>query len=90
MMQEYYYEFSIEYCGTKFVVGIVDRETGEWESCTGNDLLNSYIDNDSSRFDVYDALVQEALSSEREHEKEVIREWKDKKPIPQFLKQQNS
>ena len=89
-MKEYYYEISIEYDGTSFVVGIIDRQTGEWEANTGNDLLNEYINNDSSRFDAYDRLVQEAMKSEREHEKEVIREWKDNKPIPQFLKQQNS
>jgi len=90
MMKEYYYEISIEYDGTSFVVGIIDRNTAEWEANTGNDLLNEYINNDSGRFDAYDVLVQEAMLSEREHEKEVIREWKDNKPIPQFLKQQNS
>jgi len=89
-MKEYYYEISIEYDGTSFVVGIIDRNTAEWEANTGNDLLNEYINNDSDRFDDYDRLVQEAMHSEHEHEKEVIREWKDNKPIPQFLKQQNS
>ena len=82
-MKEYYYEFSIEYLGTSFVVGIIDRQTGEWEANTGNDLLNEYINNDSVRFHVYDRLVQEAMYPEREHEKEVIREWKAK---PQHLK----
>jgi len=82
-VKEYYYEFSIEYDGTSFVVGIVDNRTGEWEANTGNDLLNEYINNDSARFDAYDLLVQEAMLSEREHEKEVIREWRNK---PQSLK----
>jgi len=77
MSQEYYNIFTITYETTTFPVGIVDRSTGEWEACSNNDLFNEYVNNDSERFDAYDALVQVQMHTIKKATNRLVSDFKN-------------
>jgi len=89
MSKDYYYTFTIIVDNTPINVGIVDNRTGEWEACTGNNVLNDYINNDADRFDFYDGLVQIESAKQSNHEKKVIKDFQQSY-VPPIISEQNA